>query len=98
MSRTVPYDRPLSDEDRAYLEMRGEHARVEQLDRDYPPSEVEIEDLDDEEDGDVEDYSTWNKAELVAEAKERELDHNGTAEVLRARLMENDAERSGDGE
>lgn len=100
MSRKVPYDRPLTDEDRAYLEMRGEHARVEQLDRDYPPeSDVDVDEDDDQEMEEVEDYADWKKQDLVAEAKERDLDSSGTAEELRARLMQHDAETSeGDGE
>lgn len=37
MTRQVPMDQPLSDEDRAYLHARGLHARVEQMDADFPP-------------------------------------------------------------
>lgn len=87
MSRQIDLTRALSDEDRAYLEMRGDHARVEQMDRDFPPGE-EL----DEEDEEVEDYAEWNKAELVTELKHRELDSNGRVEELRERLMLNDAE------
>lgn len=39
MTRQVPLDRPLSDEDREYLHARGQHARVEQMDADFPASE-----------------------------------------------------------
>lgn len=88
MSRQIDFSQPLSDEDREYLHMRGEHARVEQMDRDFPP----VDDEDDEDEADeVEDYATWKKAELVAEATRRELDASGNVDVLRARLMESDA-------
>lgn len=37
MSRTIPEDRPLSDEDRAYLHERGRDWQAEVIDRFYPP-------------------------------------------------------------
>jgi hypothetical protein len=60
MSRAIPFDRPLTPEDRDYLHMRGEHARVAQLDEQFPP-------LDSEEDEEMPAYSTWKLAELQAE-------------------------------
>lgn len=36
MTRQIPRDQPLSDEDRAYLHARGQHAEVARLDEAYP--------------------------------------------------------------
>jgi hypothetical protein len=66
MSRQIPTDKPLNDEDRAYLLMRGDEARVNWFDTTYPADaeeadaadqdaeedEEETPDLDDEEDDD----------------------------------------------
>ncbi|AHN84030.1 hypothetical protein GJ25_gp019 [Mycobacterium phage Hawkeye] len=37
MSRVIPEDRPLSDEDRAYLHERSQDWRAEVIDRKFPP-------------------------------------------------------------
>jgi hypothetical protein len=37
MSRTIPEDQPLSDEDRAYLHERGRDWQIEVIDRFFPP-------------------------------------------------------------
>lgn len=42
----------------------------------------------------AEGYSSWAYPQLKAEAKERELPQSGTADVLRARLLEDDVEKS----
>lgn len=85
MSRQIDYTKPLSEEDRAYLLMRGEESRVEQMDRDFP--------LGEDDDDEVNFYAVedgWNKAALQGELKLRKLDTSGTADELRARLMEDD--------
>ena len=40
------------------------------------------------------DYGSWDYPRLKAEAKERELPQSGSADVLRARLLEDDVEKS----
>jgi len=42
MSRMVPRDRPLSDDDREYLHNRGEHATVVAIDQAFPPQDEEL--------------------------------------------------------
>lgn len=64
MSRKVPLDQPLSDEDRAYLQMRGDEGLITRLDQQFPPQDAEADeeeeeaeeaDLEDDEDEDDED-------------------------------------------
>jgi hypothetical protein len=86
MSRQIPTDKPLNDEDRAYLLMRGDEARVNWFDTTYPseteePEELaededeeETPDLDDEDDDDEVDdpgYEEWSIADLKAEIEDR---------------------------
>lgn len=59
MSRQIPTDKVLSDDDRAYLLMRGEDARVEWFDQTYPAVA--------EEEGPEDEYDSWTVAELNAE-------------------------------
>lgn len=42
MSRMVPRDRPLSDDDREYLHNRGEHSTVIAIDQAFPPEDPEL--------------------------------------------------------
>ena len=66
MTRAVPMDQPLSEEDREYLHARGLHARVEQLDEMFPPGEgVEVA----EETEEKPDYtkSEWTLSKLQGE-------------------------------
>ncbi|QBJ04732.1 hypothetical protein SEA_DELTON_17 [Mycobacterium phage Delton] len=44
MSRVIPEDRPLSDEDRAWLNERSMGWKVELIDRAYPPGSDKVED------------------------------------------------------
>lgn len=72
MTRQIPMDQPLSEEDRAYLLMRGEDARVKYLDEQYPDAEDEPDDAEGEEAPALpDDYARWPKAELEAEVKGR---------------------------
>jgi hypothetical protein len=59
MTRQIPTDKPLSDDDRAYLLMRGQEDRVDWFDQTYPDGET------DDEEGD--DYDSWKVDELKAE-------------------------------
>lgn len=68
MSRQVPMDQPLSKEDREYLHARGEHARVAQLDEQFPPEDGVADDGQEEPDR---NYDQWTMAELEDEVKER---------------------------
>lgn len=92
MTRQVPRDQPLSEEDRAYLHARGLHGVVEQMDQDYPAdAEVEAEE-------EKPDYttSTWTLAKLQGEVArindEYEVDpplsDAGTKAEIAARLDE----------
>lgn len=67
MSRTdIPMDKPLSDENRAYLVMRGEDSRVKWFDDRFPPKG----DAEDEEDAETEDdYDEWTVPQLQARVK-----------------------------
>lgn len=90
MSRTdIPTDKPLSDDDRAYLLMRGEDARVKWFDQVHPPV-TEEDDLDDEELDDG--YDDMTVAQLQEELKSRNLDTNGKKDALIARLREDDSD------
>lgn len=71
MSRLVPVDKPLSDEDRDYLHSRGEHARVEYIDAQHgkageAAAGEDVFDVDDDK-----PYDEWTKAELDAEIQVR---------------------------
>lgn len=71
MTRQVPVDKPLSDEDRTYLHARGEHALVERIDNDHGKADgaAEGDDLFDVDDD--RPYDEWTKAELDAEIQVR---------------------------
>lgn len=72
MSRTdIPMDKPLSDEDRAYLLMRGEDAKVAWFDQNRPAEPEEDSTGAEEESADVEseeepadNYEEWNVTDL----------------------------------
>ena len=70
MSRLVPRDKPLSDEDRAYLLMLGKDSTVAYIDQQFPP---ESEDLDDE-DEDLEDADEDEDLEDAEDAEDAEDD------------------------
>lgn len=69
MSRQIPRDRPLTDDERAYLRMRGEDSRIVTQDQQFPPVQETDEDL---EEGD--EYDQWTVADLQAEIKSRNDD------------------------
>lgn len=62
MSRVVPRDKPLSEDDRAYLHARGEHSLVAQIDEANPPSDDE----------DVEEKPDW--ASMTVPQLDAEID------------------------
>lgn len=68
MTRFVPVDKPLSDDDRAYLHARGEHDRVEYIDNQHGKAGAAA-DGDDlfEEVEDSGPYEEWTASELDAE-------------------------------
>lgn len=45
MSRTIPRDAPLSDDDRRYLLERGQESVITLIDQQYPPDPEELEDF-----------------------------------------------------
>lgn len=89
MSRRIPTDRPLSEEDRRYLLDRGKEELAAWLDsalKDREPSEPDDEDEDEDE---LEDWlDRMSRGELVAEARRRGLKTTGSAEELRKRLRD----------
>lgn len=96
MTRQVPRDRPLSDEDREYLHSRGYHDQVDAIDQDFPggdtPSEVTDQSFvdDDEPDEVVDDYDEWTGAELETELRKRGLPYSGNNDARIARLRGDD--------
>lgn len=93
MSRQIPMDQPLSDEDRQYLLDRDRRDLIAHIDEMNSPAEA-----DESGDGDGDDYDTWKKDDLVEEATKRELDASGTKAEIIARLREDDAEDEGGSE
>lgn len=99
MTRQVDFTQPLSDADREYLHARGLHARVEQMDEDFPPPDVSgDEDVEaPESSGDTRpDWESMTKDQLLAEVdrvnSEYEVDpplaKDGTKADVLARLAE----------
>lgn len=85
MSREVPMDRALSEEDRVYLHARGQHQTVDMLDEKFGV-------LDDDTEVAVDtDYENWTVKDLQDELKDRQLPVSGKQGELVARLRENDA-------
>jgi len=64
MSLEIPRNRALTDEERAYLLMRGEESRVKTQDQQYPADMDEAEEEPD-------DYDDWTVPELQAQVKTR---------------------------
>ena len=107
MSRDVPRDQPLTDEDRDYLMARGNEALVAQIDQMYPSdSGEEPAEADPEPGGEqVKPYEEWTVADLQAEIDARNkaalednpsavaMSRTGTKAELVARLKENDAQQ-----
>jgi hypothetical protein len=87
MSRQIDFTKPLSEKDREYLHMRGEHARVEQMDQDFPPEGTDEEAV-------RPNWESMKLAELQAEVARvnteygRDLSDAGTKAELTARLDE----------
>jgi len=99
MSRVIDRDTPLSDEDRAYLEERGRHGLISQIDRrtgaagaqnavppEGPAPAAEADGMSEDE---------WNEYvdglsvdELKAELRERSLSTSGNKEELQQRLLQ----------
>lgn len=92
MSRQIPMDKPLSEEDRAYLLMRGEDGKVAWFDQNHPAVTDAEEEETDEEDQEVEDgYDEMTVpalqariAELNAEGAEITPASNKKADLITA--------------
>jgi hypothetical protein len=85
MSRDVPMDRALSEEDRTYLHARGQHQTVDMLDERFGVLDEDTEVAVDT------DYENWTVQDLKDELKDRQLPVSGKQEELAARLREHDA-------
>lgn len=83
MSRQVPRNKALSDEDRAYLLGHGEDILVAQLDEQF--GAVVDEDSD--------PYEEWSAEDLRTELGERGLAKSGSKAEMAARLREDDADK-----
>lgn len=107
MARDIPYDQPLSEDDRKYLQDRGAWgaAHIQRIDENFPPeAPVALEDDEVEDTGEdyvPVDYSSWTKAELVGEINRRNsegrdpaLANSGTNATLVAVLEADDAEQA----
>lgn len=103
MSRQIPNDRRLTDDERAYLLMRGEENRVTTQDSRYPEPDPDDIDLEDDGEDFQDDYDNWTVKELNAEIEKRntegaEISPAGTKkENLIAALREDDAAAEDDG-
>ncbi len=91
MSRQIPEDRALSDEDRAYLQERGVYGSlIARLDEEFgrpdtaQPSQPS-QGADDE-------YDNMTNAELEDELVRRDLPKSGNKAEMIARLRESDAD------
>lgn len=69
MSKQIPNDRRLTEEERAYLLMRGEDSRVKAQDDRYPEPGEEEELEEEELEGDT--YDQWTVADLQGEIRTR---------------------------
>lgn len=107
MSRDIPQDQPLTEEDRKYLLDRGAwgQALITRIDENFPvEAPVALEEEADEEtatgDSVGVDWTAYTKTELVAEIDRRnaeggpQLDRVGTKQELVNRLDEDDARRA----
>lgn len=92
MSRQIPMDRPLSDDDRRYLLAHGEDARVATFDERFPEDAPESpEEFAPETDGtgsgtEEEDpgYEEWSADDLRAEIDERNEQDGRTTKISKA--------------
>jgi hypothetical protein len=106
MSRDIPQDQPLADEDRKYLLDRGAWGQslIQRIDENYPAKEPVALEAEEAEEDEVPDYTTWTKSELQAEIDRRneeggpQLDRNGKVAELVSRLEDDDAAQADTGE
>ena len=87
MTREVPMNRALSEDDRVYLHARGQHQTVDMLDERFGVAS----DSDDNEVAVDNDYENWTVKDLQDESDERGLPRSGKKDELVARLREHDA-------
>lgn len=99
MSRQIPQDKALSDEDRAYLESRGRQDLIAQIDDNYPPSGSADEDEGDGSPAPDETGGTSREAEqanLQITEEEPDDDYDSmTNDDLREELEDRDLPTSG---
>lgn len=92
MSRQVPEDRALSDEDRAYLVQLGtRQSLIERLDADFPSGEEGEGEGSGGSSPSSPAYEEMGKDELLDELEKRKLSKSGTKADVIARLRESDA-------
>ena len=95
MSKNIPTDRPLSDEDRAWLEQWSQHERIQQIDASFPPgsnpapAEPEEGDETVDVDADIADYVEGLKVQELKDALKAhdiEFDSDDLKDDLQAEL------------
>ncbi len=90
MSRVIDETKPLSDEDRNYLEARGRHKQIARIDGGSFDAAVVPDVVSDESRDEPVNYSELNVDELRLALVGRGLDDRGLTADLIARLEEND--------
>ena len=83
--RTINWDAPLSDEDKAWLRQRDKHAEIEANEAKF--AEATKQSDDDGDNGPDDEYDSWKVAELVAEAGERKPPVDLTGITLKADII-----------
>lgn len=90
MTRQIPRDQSLTEEDRAYLHARGLHAEVERLDNEYPSAGSEADEESTTET--MPDYTAtgWTLAKLQAEVGRLNAEYNAnlTDDGTKAEIIE----------
>ena len=94
MGREIDLTKPLSAEDREWLEQRGKYGDLRIADEYNPPAAADSEPDEGETSDSGSDYDGWSKAQLQYELSTRDLTTTGTKAELVERLLEDDAAKA----